>query len=187
MPTSTAVAAPEGGIFRAPMNRMQKAGGCMTLIALPFFCLAVFMFADPTKGDTAAQSLAPGLFFGTAFLTPGLLLFLYGRRAYQDAEFLTAVTGMVRSYDRFTVAELAQKIGRTELETEALVARIIASNSGIDLVFHRPSRSYIHRARLAAGQHVVERCPSCGAPTNREVVFDGERVPCTYCGAVLGA
>jgi hypothetical protein len=168
------------------MNRMQKAGGCLTLVAMPFFCLAVFMYMDPLKGDTPTQSLAPGLFFGSALIVPGLLLFVYGRRARQDAEFVEAVTGMVRSYDRFTVAELAQKIGRTELETETLVARIIAANNGVDLVFHRPSRSYIHRARLAAGQRVVERCPSCGAPTNREVVFDGERVPCTYCGATLG-
>ncbi|HEX3595507.1 MAG TPA: hypothetical protein VHU80_10405 [Polyangiaceae bacterium] len=168
------------------MNRMQKAGGCLTLIAMPFFPLAVFMYMDPVKGDTPTQSLVPGLFFGTAFVIPGLLLFVYGRRARLESEFFEAVTGMVRSYDRFTVAELAQKIGRTELETEGVVARIIAANNGVDLVFHRPSRSYIHRSRLAAGQHVVDRCPSCGAPTNREVVFDGERVPCTFCGAALG-
>jgi hypothetical protein len=52
-------------------------------------------------------------------------------------------------------------------------------------VFHRPTREYVHRARLNAGERVIERCASCGAPTNREVVFDGEQVPCTYCGAAL--
>src|SRR5882724_840951 len=152
------------------MNSMQKAGGCLTLIALPFFPLAVFMVADPKKGETTMQSAAPGLFFGTAFLFPGLALFLYGRRVRRDNEFLEAVTGMVRSHDRFTVADLANKIGRTELETEGIVARIIVAHNGVDLVFHRPSRTYMHRGRLAAGQHVIDRCPSCGAPTQRDVV-----------------
>ncbi len=131
------------------------------------------------------KSLAPGLFFGSVLLVPGLLLFLYGRRVHRETEFLAAVTGLIRSHDRFSVPELARKIGRTELETEGIVARVIAADNGVDLVFHRPSREYIHQSRLTAGQRVVERCPSCGAPTNREVVFDDEQVPCTFCGAAL--
>jgi hypothetical protein len=169
------------------MNRMQKGGGCLTLLAMPFFCLAVFMFAAPTKGEGAVASLAPGLFFGSVLLVPGLFLYFYGRRDFRDAEFLSAVTGMVRSHDRFSVAELSRKIGRTELETEGIVARIIGADNGVDLVFHRPSREYIHRGRLTAGQRVVDKCPSCGAPTEREVVFGDEHVPCTFCGAKLTA
>jgi hypothetical protein len=143
------------------------------------------MMIDPKQGETIAQRLAPGLFFGSVFLVPGLVLFAYGRRARQDQEFLNAVTGMVRTTDRFSVAELSRRIGRTELETEALVARIIAANNGVDLVFHRPTREYLHRARLARGERVVEKCPSCGAPTKGDVVLEGERVPCVYCGAAL--
>jgi hypothetical protein len=154
-------------------------------MALPFFCLAVFMVMDPDEGSTFAQSLAPGMFFGSVLLCPGVVLFFYGRRSQRDRDFLQAVTGVVRSHDRFRVAELATKIGRTELETEGLVARIIASGQGIDLVFHRPTREYVHRARLNAGERVIERCASCGAPTNREIVFEGEQVPCTFCGASL--
>jgi hypothetical protein len=157
----------------------------LTLLAAPFLCLAVFMVVDPEEGDTFEQSLAPGMFLGSVFLVPGVALLLYGRRSQRDRDFVQAVTGMIRSHDRFRVAELATKIGRTELETEGLVARVIASGQGIDLVFHRPTREYVHRARLNAGERVIERCASCGAPTNREVVFDGEQVPCTYCGAAL--
>jgi hypothetical protein len=168
------------------MNRMQKGGGCLTILAGMWFCLALFMWMAPNKPtDTAAESLAPGLFFGSVCLVPGLALFVYGRRARLDAEFVEAVTGMIRSHDRFTVEDLARKIGRTELETQAVIARIVASSRGIDLVFHRPTREYIHRQRLGQGQRVVEACPSCGAPTKGEVVFDGERVPCAYCGAQL--
>lgn len=164
---------------------MQKGGGCLTLLAIPFFCLAVMMLLDPKEGEGPLQSLVPGLFFGSVLLFPGLILYGYGRSVGKDREFREAVTGMVRSHDRFTVEELARKIGRTELETEGLIARILAEGNGIDLVFHRPTREYLHRARLSAGQRVVERCAACGAPTERAVVFEGEQVACTYCGAAL--
>ncbi|MBM4362390.1 MAG: hypothetical protein FJ104_06895 [Deltaproteobacteria bacterium] len=169
------------------MNRMQKGGGCLTLLAIPFFCLAVMMLLDPKEGEGPAKSLAPGLFFGSVLLFPGLVLYGYGRRLGRDREFYEAVKGMVRSHDRFTVEELARKIGRTELETEGIVARIVAEENGIDLVFHRPTREYLHRARLSAGQRVVEQCASCGAPTQHAVVFEGEQVACTFCGAPLVA
>jgi hypothetical protein len=47
---------------------------------------------------------------------------------------------MVRSHDRFGVAELAGKIGRTELEAEAFIAQIGAADNSIDLAFHRATR-----------------------------------------------
>lgn len=169
------------------MTRSERAGGCLTLLGLPFLFLAVFMAVAPNKGATLAESLAPGLFFGSALLGPGVALYLFGRRARKEQEFLAAVTGMVRSTDRFTVSDLARRIGRTELETEGLVARIATAQNGIDLVFHRPTREYMHRARLARGERIVERCRSCGAPTNQQVVFQGEHVPCVYCGAALVA
>ena len=167
------------------MTRSEKAGGCLTLLALPFLCLAVFMVVDPKDGASTAQSLAPGLFFGSVLLVLGLALYLFGRRARKDREFIGAVTSMVRTTDRFTVQDLARRIGRTELETEGLVGRIMAEQNGIDLVFHRSTREYLHRARLARGEQLVEHCTSCGAPTNQDVVFQGERVPCIYCGAAL--
>jgi len=172
------------------MNRMQKGGGCLILMGIPCLCLAVLMWLAPSKGDetkSAMQNLAPGLFFGSVVLFPGIVLFLYGRRVSKDEEFLGAVTAMIRSHDRFTVEDLARKIGRNELETEGLVAKVIAASNGIDLAFHRPTREYIHRQRLAQGQRVVEACPSCGAPTRGEVVFEGERVPCMFCGVALVA
>lgn len=176
-----------GGTLQGPMNRMQKAGGCLTLLAVPFFCLAVFMVVDPKEGEGVGKSLAPGMFFGSVLLFPGLLLYAHGRKVHREREFMEAVTAMIRSHDRFTVAELSQKIGRTELETEGIVARVSAGGGGIDLVFHRPSREYIHRARLSAGQRVVEAYPSCGAPTNHAVVFEGETVPCAFCGVPLAS
>jgi hypothetical protein len=159
-------------------------------MGIPCVCLALLMWLAPSKDDekkTAAQNLAPGLFFASVVLLPGIALFSYGRRVRRDEEFLGAVTAMIRSHDRFSIEDLSRKIGRNELETEALVAKVIAASNGIDLAFHRPSREYIHRQRLAQGQRLVESCPSCGAPTRGEVVFEGERVPCTFCGVALVA
>jgi hypothetical protein len=166
------------------MNLMQKSGGCLSVLALPFLALGVFMYVDPPEGDTPVQGLVAGLFFAFALGLPGLALVVWGRRERREAEHLTGVTGMIRAHDRFTVEELARKIGRTELETEAIIARVVAAEESIDLVFHRSTREYLHRARMSAGK-VVEACASCGAPTGSEVVFEGERVPCAYCGAPL--
>ncbi len=169
------------------MNGMQKAGGCLTLTALPFLSLAVMMFASPPKGDTPLEALVPGLFFASVVLLPGLALWSYGSKVRRQREFEESVTSLVRSHDRFSVGELAQKIGRSELETEVLINRIAHRDRTIDLVFHRPSRQYIHRARLQGGQIVVDACPRCGAPSGGAVVFPGEQLQCLYCGAPLVA
>ena len=167
------------------MSGLRKGGGCLTLLALPFFCLAVFMVLDPQKGATRLQSLMPGLFFGMVLLAPGLILYFVGRKADRDKEFMDSLTNLIRSHDRFTVAEIAMKTGRTELETERLIAQVDHRDTQIDLVFHRPTRQYMHRGRLAQAERVVERCPRCGAPTQREVVFWGEQPLCMYCNAPL--
>lgn len=168
------------------MNGMQKAGGCLTLLAFPFLALAVFMFLDPPKGDTPGKALVPGLFFASVALWPGLMLWVFGSRTRKEREFVEAVTEMIRSHDSFAVAELAHKIGKTELETEALIHRIARKDAGIDLVFYRPRREYIHRQRLGGPHRIVDRCPHCGAPAQRQVVFPGDVVMCTYCHGQLG-
>ena len=91
------------------MSGLRKGGGCLTLLALPFFCLAVFMMLDPQKGATRLQSLMPGLFFGMVLLAPGLILYFVGRKADRDKEFMDSLTNLIRSHDRFTVAEIAMK------------------------------------------------------------------------------
>ena len=167
------------------MNGLQKAGGCLTLLALPFIALAVMMFFDPPKGDTPLKALVPGLFFASVVLWPGLALWIVGGRSRREREFLDAVAQMVRSHDSFSVSELSRKIGRTELETEALIGRIAHRDPTIDLVFYRPRREYIHRQRLGGAHRIVDRCPHCGAPAQHQVVFPGDSVACTYCHGPL--
>lgn len=161
----------------------KKAGGCLILVGLPFLLLAVFMVATPKPGQKPMESLAPGLFFGSVALVPGAILFVAGSRAQKEREFLDGVAGLIRSHDSFQIGEMAIKIGRTELETEAIVHRIDFHAKDIELVFHRPTRSYMHRARMQRGSLLVERCPACGAPTGLQVVFAGESGVCTFCGA----
>jgi hypothetical protein len=167
---------------------MKKAGGCLVLAALPFVLLAVFMALSPLEpDDTLTESLTPGLFFASVLFVPGMVLYVVGKRAQKEQEFLQAVTGMMRSHDAFTAAELALRIGRSELETEQLIHRIDERTPDLDLVFHRASRRYIHRTRLEAGAYVVERCGRCGAPTGHQVVLPGEWPTCAYCQAPLSS
>ena len=52
------------------MSIAKGGGGCLVLMGFAFFCLAVFMFADPLEGETRLQSLVPGLFFGAVTFFP---------------------------------------------------------------------------------------------------------------------
>jgi len=166
------------------MHPAKGCGGCLILLGIAFFLLAVFMFADPLEGETRLQSLIPGLFFGSVTLPTGVVIFTWGMFRSRRLAFEEQVTGFLRNHDRFTVEEMARKIGRTELQTEALISRLSVQHR-LDLVFHRTTREYLHRARLGGNQRVVEQCPSCGARNQPQVVFGDEVVSCTYCNAPL--
>ena len=166
------------------MKVVKGIGGCLTLLGVAGFLLAIFMFLDPLEGDTRLQSLLPGAFFGSVLFLPGVVLFLWGRARGKRAEFENQVAGMLRTHDRFSIAEMARKISRDEMQTEALVVRL-ARREGLDLVFHRPSREYMHRARVPEARRVVETCPSCGAVNGRQVVFGNEEAVCSYCSHPL--
>ena len=169
------------------MNLRKITGGCLLVIGLPFLPITLLMYLDPFEGTTAIESLALGLLFWSVLLLPGFALYIGGRKAQDERRFYDAVTGMVRSHDRFGVVELAGKIGRTELETETLIAQIVAADNGIELAFYRATREYVHRASLIDNERVVEKCVACGAPTNNQVVLVGETATCTYCHVAIVA
>lgn len=166
------------------MKFAKGGGGCLVLLGICFFFLALFMFADPPDGDTRLQALVPGLFFSSVTLVPGILIFIWGFFGDRARAFEEQVAGLIRNHDRFTVGEMAKKIGKNELETEVLISRLSVRQK-LDLVYHRPTREYLHRGLLDNNSQIVDRCPSCGGSVGRQVVFRGESVQCSYCGAAL--
>ena len=70
------------------------------------------------------------------------------------------------------------------MEVEGLIVRL-GNRDDIDLVFHRPDRSWLHRGRIDPGHNVVTQCPSCGAQVGAQLVMAGEKIPCQYCNTPL--
>jgi hypothetical protein len=91
----------------------------------------------------------------------------------------------MRSFDRFTSRELADRIARSEMEVERLIARL-STRPDLDLVFHRPDRSWVHRGRIGEDHDIVDHCGNCGAHVGQQLILAGERIRCTYCDRVLG-
>lgn len=166
------------------MNKVKIGGGCLLLVAGAFYLLAAFMFLDPLEGEGRVESLVPGLFFGSVVLAPGLAAFLWGHRRERQAAFEETLLGYVRSHDRFTSEELARKVGRTEAQVEELIAQL-TNRPDVDLVFHRPDRSWMHRGRIREAHAVVSKCPSCGAGVGSQLIFAGEDIACPYCSSPL--
>ncbi len=162
-----------------------NGGGCLTMIAVALFTMGVLEYLAPDDDDTPLEAAIPGIFFGVCALLPGASLLYVGRREHAHATFRTQVATLIRMHDRFTVTELAAKIGRNELETLAVITEVMAEHDDIDLVFHRADQTYLHRGRIDEGFEVVEKCPSCGASASNQVVFRGERVLCSFCDVPL--
>lgn len=118
--------------------------------------------------------------FGIMFGLPGGIILWQQRSHRQDRIFRSQLLGYVKSLDSFTADELAQKIGRSAMETEGLIVALIEREK-LDLAFHRKSRQYMHRKRLKTGHKLLTRCPSCGAAIGNQIVFEGEDITCQYC------
>ena len=165
------------------MSKLIKAVGWMliALAAICLFCVPLVLFDDKSEQDVVLGFLMMTAIFGF----PGAIALYQTKKAERAREFRSQLVGYLRTHDRFTVEEMARKIGKTEMETDQLIARIVDEEK-LDLVFHRPDRTYMHRNRVASGARVLEKCGSCGAALHHELVLEGEVVSCAYCGRALG-
>ncbi|MCA9692558.1 MAG: hypothetical protein R3A51_05775 [Nannocystaceae bacterium] len=161
---------------------LSLAGLCLFLTLL--FYLDYATTPEPQERDRSA--IFGGLFLAAIAGIPGGVLMWRVQVARRERAFEDELTGYVTSLDAFTVAELAGKIGRTEMETAGLIARMVGER-GVDLAFHRPSGRYMHRERVHKAHAIIDRCPSCGASVQHEIVFFGEAVSCRYCGSALAS
>lgn len=150
----------------------------VSLGAASFLLVPVSMMTgDP---DAAAGFAMFGFLFGV----PGGIALWRTIRRERESEFRELVAGMIRSHDRFTPGELATKIGRNELETEKLIHQI-ADQERLELVFHRSTREYFHRARIREAHRVIDQCGACGGRLSHEMVLEGEAALCQYCGSAV--
>jgi hypothetical protein len=166
------------------MKPATLGAGCLLSGAAGFFALAFFMFLDPSDGKGRLESLVPGLFFGTVVLVPGLALFIWNRNRDRKQVLEERCLGLIRTHDRFTTSELATKLGTDFVVAQGLI-QTLAERTELDLVFHRPDQSWIHRKRLQVKHAIFTNCPSCGVAVGSQVVFEDESVACPYCDSPL--
>ncbi len=157
-------------------NRFAMFLMIMTLISLSLALLTIIE-KDPENQDATYGFMMFAFFFGI----PGIWLCIRGRRKERYQRLSQQLSGYFRSHDSFTVTEMSQKIGKTEMETECLIFDLIETKK-INLVFHRSTRQYLHKNRIHKKYHQIDRCSACGASFKQEVIFEGERIACQYCG-----
>jgi DNA-directed RNA polymerase subunit RPC12/RpoP len=168
------------------MSKNKKVSLCNSVIAMILTIIALISCAlmlltiienDPEHTD-ASYGFA---MFAFMFGVPGLWLCIRGRKQKKHDTLHQQLSGYFKSHDSFSVLEMAQKIGKSEMETEQLIFHLIEDKS-LDVVFHRRSRKYFHTNRLEQKFQQINRCPSCGANLKKEIAFDDEIISCQYCG-----
>src|SRR5688572_15252364 len=114
------------------MVKVLKAGG-WALLALTAMSFLGALLVLATDQDTKA--MAGFLMIASFFGVPGGLMLWRGTLIGREQKFREELGGYMRTHDRFTAKEMAAKIGKSEMETESLIARI-ANEQKVDLVFH---------------------------------------------------
>jgi serine/threonine-protein kinase len=170
-------AAPAGSGLRT----LGKVFGYGTLAVAAFWLLLVPLMLLDDDNDAASAALG-GVVLAFMFGLPGGLVTWMVRRADARDDLDARLLGFVHSRDAFSAAELAPTIGKTELETEQLLAALVHARR-VGLLFHAADRRYFHPDRLTRAHQVVTRCQACGAGLGSEVVFAGEIRRCHYCGS----
>lgn len=151
----------------------------MVMIALISLSLALLTIVE---SDPENEGATYGfLMFAFMFGIPGLWLCIRGRKRFKHDQLNRQLSGYFKSHDSFTVTEMAQKIGKTEMETEQLIFNLL-DETKTDLVFHRKTRQYFHKNRIHQNFHQIDRCSACGASLKQEIVFADEILSCQYCG-----
>lgn len=117
-------------------------------------------------------------------LVPGLVLIVLGRRAALKEKELIEFTAWVKTYRRISLADLARKLGKPQMEAEQLLVTVV--DRGLLKGFiDRSTDEFV--LQDAVGQEAfLDTCPRCGANLQKRY-FLGETVTCPYCQTVIAS
>lgn len=117
-------------------------------------------------------------------LVPGLVLIVLGRRASLKEKELIEFTAWVKTYRRISLADLATKLGKPQMEAEQLLVTVV--DRGLLKGFiDRSTDEFV--LQDAVGQEAfLDTCPRCGANLQKRY-FLGETVTCPYCQTVIAS
>jgi len=179
--TGPAPAAPTPKAFGGPVVSSGKGlriAGWILLGTAAFFLLVIPLMA--LDEDAKSGNWSGGVMVVIMFGLPGGLLMWRGRKAAAKAQLV----GFLTSRDRIKVTEVARMIEKSELATDQLLAQL-NQELRLDLIYVPDERQYMHRSRLSATHQIPDKCATCGAPTQNQLVLKGERITCKYCDAIV--
>ena len=117
-------------------------------------------------------------------LVPGILFLFLGRKANRREKELIEFSSWVKTYRRISLAELARKLGKQEIEAEKVLIEVV-DRGLVPGFIDRSTNEFILQA--AVGQELfIETCPRCHGNLQRRY-FQGETVRCPYCQSVISA
>lgn len=166
---------------------MQQQGTlCHNCFAMVFnmialICLSLAILTSVENDPKHAGATYGFMMFAFVFGIPGIWLCIRGRKKWRYGQLLKQLSGFLKSHDTFSAADIANKIGKTEMQTESLIVQLIETEQ-LDILFHRPTRRYFHKNRIQKSYRQIDRCASCGASLKQEIVFANESSVCQYCG-----
>jgi len=115
-------------------------------------------------------------------LVPGIIFLFLGRKANRREKELIEFSSWVKTYRRISIAELARKLGKQEVEAEKVLIEVV-DRGLVPGFIDRSTNEFILQA--AVGQELfVETCPRCHGNLQRRY-FQGETVQCPYCHSVI--
>jgi len=146
------------------------------------FLLAILVLFDEEEGKTNTDAFFGFMMFAFVLLGPGLVMLWKNKKAEKKDKLDSILMGFLRTYDRFNISEIAKKMNKSEANAEKIIFDFITRKKEIDLVYHRPSRQYMHRHIVKENHKVFTKCGNCGANLYNLIFFEGENPSCPYCG-----
>ncbi|HEV8594985.1 MAG TPA: PCI domain-containing protein [Thermoplasmata archaeon] len=123
-----------------------------------------------------------GAMCGLGGVLPGAILILQAQKSGKKERAVMEFASWVRSYRRIGLGDLSRKLGKSEFETEKVLAE--AMDKGLVHGFVDRQTGEFVAAEWAGGQMYSARCPNCGG-TVSHLFMEGETPLCPYCNSVL--
>ncbi len=159
-------------------DSIQKITGYSLLSAGLFLLLVGFgMLLDPDEKD---RNVAPSIIIvSNIFTLPGVFLVYLGKKSKRRENQLKSLSGLITSYRRISLSEVADKTGLSEKNAEALLLKAIS----IKLIkgnFDRTTGEFYTEDALE-NTNMLRYCPSCGGQFEK-IYLKGDTLKCERCG-----
>jgi hypothetical protein len=159
-------------------DSIQKFAGYTLLSAGLFLLLVGFgMLLDPDEHD---RKVAPSIIVvSNIFTIPGVFLVYMGRKSRRRENRLKTLSGLVKSYRRISLSDIAEKTGLSQKEAESLLLKAISMKL-LKGNFDRTTGEFYTEDALE-DTNMIRYCPSCGGQFDK-IYLKGDTVKCERCG-----